>query len=164
MAITNTPLPLTSSLLQLEPQSGKPLPGYVMSKEWAIALQDTIQPIGTSVQIYPVVALTAQSAAIGTTPIPLPAIPAGLYRLTYYARITTPGSISSSLAITFLWTDDTVSMSSSFTALTGNTITTGGSGSIMIAADAATAISYSTAYASNAAGMAYKLSILIEAL
>lgn len=165
MAITDSPLPLTSPILQLDPRTGKPA-GYLISKEWAIGLQAAVGPIGSSVQVFPTVALAGtQNASIGTTPIPLPSLPSGLYRLTYYARITTAAGVSSSLIVTFSWTESGVSLSSSTGAITGNTITTVSSGTILIAADAATAISYATTYASNPAGvMTYRLNVVVEAI
>lgn len=160
-----TPLPYSDPLIELDPRTGKPAQGYPISKSWGIYLQDTIAgPIATSVQTFPAVTLIAQSAAIGVTPIPLPTLPTGLYRLTYYARITTPASVNSSLTVSFAWTESGVSLSASAPAITGNTVTTVSSASLMILIDGASAISYSTAYVSNVAGMAYRLSILVEAM
>ncbi len=163
MAVPNNPPPFDASLVQLD-LNGNPLPKYPISKEWGIWLQSgLVNPVSTSVQVYPTVSLPPQNASLGVTPIPLPSLATGLYRLTYYARITTVGSISSSLTVNFLWTESGVSLSASGPAITGNTTTTISSASILVLSDAASPLNYSTTYASNAAGMQYRLTILVEA-
>jgi hypothetical protein len=108
--------------------------------------------------------LTDQAAAIaatdmGSTPR------AGLYRLTYYARITQAATTSSSLTVTLDWTDGVVNPSYSGAAITGNTTTTTQSGSQTFLVDARSAINYSTAYASvGATPMQYALSLYLEEL
>lgn len=163
---TPAPVPWNTPIVQLDPQTFKPLPGFTMSKDfgnWFFA--SLVQPIANAPQFYPTVALTGQSASIGTTPIPLPSLATGLYRLTYYARITTADAVSSSLTVTLTWTDGGVSPSFSGAAMTGNTTTTAQSGSAMVQIDAASPISYSTTYASNTpAAMQYRLTILVEAV
>lgn len=164
-AHTDSPPPFKAPIVELNPQSGKPSANYPISKEWAIWLQSAvIGPVSQSVVTFSPVALTAQTAAIGTTPIPLPSLPNGLYRITYYARITTAASVNSSLTLTIGWTESGVALTSSTSAITGNTVTTVSTGSIMVQVDAATAISYATAYVSNLAGMAYRLSLIVEAM
>ena len=160
------PFPFTVPVVQLDPQSGKPLPGWAMSKDLAIYFQTSvIQAIGNAPQFYPAVSLTAQNASLGTTPIPLPSLATGLYRLTYYARITTVDAVNSSLTVTLSWTDGAVACSLSGAAMTGNTTATVQSSTAMIQIDAASPISYATTYASNTPGaMKYKLLILVEAV
>lgn len=163
--MSGTPLPYGAPIIQLDPRTQKPAAGYPISKEWGIYLQTSLAgPISTSVQTLPKVALTAQTAAIATTPIPLPVLAAGYYRVTYYIRITTPASINSSVTLTINWTESGVSLSTSTAAITGNLVTTVSTGTVMLAIDGATAISYQTAYASNAAGMAYRLTIAVESM
>lgn len=160
------PFPFTVPVVQLDPQSGKPLPGWAMSKDLAIYLQaSVIQAIASAPQFYPAVSLTNQSASIGTTPMPLPSLATGLYRLTTYARITTADAVSSSLTITVSWTDGAIACSLSGAAMTGNTTATVQSNTATVQIDAATPISYATTYASNTPGsMKYKLIVLVEAV
>ena len=109
------------------------------------------------------VGLVAQNASIGTTNIPLPAISAGQYIVSYYARITTPAGVSSSLTVNLGWTESSIPLLFSGAAMTGNTITTVQSGSQMIIADGNTPITYSTTYASNAANaMQYRLTVIVQ--
>lgn len=164
MAVPNNPPPFAAAIVQMDPK-GQPLSSYVISKEWGIWFQSAlVNPVSTSVQVYPMVALTSQNTSIGVTPIPLPSLATGLYRLTYYARITTAASISSSLIVTFSWTESGIALSADGPAITGNTTTTIGSASILIMSDAASPINYNTTYVSNIAGMKYLLTIVVEAV
>src|SRR5204863_5568747 len=107
--------------------------------------------------------LTGQSASISTTAIPMGTIAAGLYRVQWEARITTPGTVSSSLTITISYTDDGVSCSQSGAAITGNTTSTVQSGVILVESDQTVPISYATTYASaGATAMVYKLNVTCE--
>jgi hypothetical protein len=131
------------------------------TRQWLLSVTGRLQG---SPQVLKNVALTGQQAAIGATPIPLGIIAAGSYRITYYARIVVPGSISSSVTVTINWTDGGVVQSQSFAAMTGNLATTVQTDSIVVQADAGTNITYSVAYASNAAGMTYRLTVMAELL
>jgi hypothetical protein len=109
------------------------------------------------------------SAAIPVTSIATNPLPSGLYRVTAAVRITTPASASSSVSVTLHWVDgDTdsgvVCSLVLVPAVTGNLITSVGTGTAMIHSGAAVPISYSTAYASSAAGMKYALHLTLEAL
>lgn len=109
------------------------------------------------------IALSAQAASIGTTSIPTSSLSSGLYRVSYYCRITTAASVSSSLIVSFTWTDGGISCSLSSAALTGNTTSTVGTGTALISIDASSPISYSTTYDSvGAPAMAYSLYITLE--
>jgi len=108
------------------------------------------------------VELTAQAASISTTPIGTPDAD-GLYRVTFYARITRAATVSSSLTVTLSWTHNGVTVTHSFSAVTGNTTTTFQSDSLLIRADAATPVSYATTYVSNGATtMQHSLDIVLE--
>lgn len=160
------PFPFTVPVVQLDPQSGHPLPGWTMSKDLAIYLQTSvIQSIANAPQFYPAVSLTGQSAAIGTTPIPLPSLASGAYRLTWYLRKTTADGVSSSIQVTIGWTESAQPLSLSGAALATDAVTAVQSNSITVLIDAASPISYSTTYASNTPGaMKYRLFILVESV
>ena len=125
-----------------------------------------IQPLNqTPQQFASIVDLTDQAASIVSTPIPLPSLTAGLYRISIFARITQVGTVSSSLVVTMSATDDGVSYTLPTTALTTNLVTSVTSQTWVMSVDRATPISYSTTYASTGAqAMQYKLRILVEAL
>jgi len=107
--------------------------------------------------------LAEQAAAIPATDISGGALNAGLYRLSYYARITQAAGVSSSLTITLSFTDGGIPQSFTFAAMTGNTTTTIQSETKVIEADANTPIRYAVAYASAGAPvMKYRLSVSLE--
>lgn len=133
----------------------------VVFRQWLLSLTTRIQ---ASPNVQNTVALTAQAAAIGSTAVSVGTVAAGVYRLTFYARITTPASVSSSLTVNFGWTDGGVSCSKASVAITGNTTTTVGSESFLMRADQATALNYSTTYAAVGTPMQYALTVTIEQL
>lgn len=115
-----------------------------------------------------VVNLTAQAAAISTTTL-LAVTSAGLYRLSYYANITTAGN-AVNLTATFGWTDDSgvaatvTSASIPCNTLGNNSVTSLGLGSIEFYADTSTNITYATAL-SGAIGVGqYALRLRLENL
>ena len=132
-------------------------------------LQQLVAAVNASPQQVGAVAVTGAHASIGSTAIPLAppqtTLPAGTYRATYSAAVTTVGTVSSSLTVTLGWTYGGVAFSQSGAALTGNLTTSQQNGSVLLTIDAATAVTYSTTYASNSAGsMHYALTIALEAL
>jgi len=116
----------------------------------------------TAVQLA-AVQLTEQSASIAATAIPISNVTTGIYRLSYYARISRAAGTSSSLTVTLQWTDGGVVCSTSGAAMTGNTTTTFQTGHLLLGIDSATSVRYSTTYASaGAPTMQYKLTWIVE--
>lgn len=111
------------------------------------------------------VSLEAQSAAISATAIQTPDLTAGLYQVTYAARITQAATASSSLTVTVTWTDGGVTCTQSGAAMTGNTTSTVQSGVIVLQSDAASTVRYSTSYSSTGATeMQYQLAVRLAAM
>lgn len=166
--MANYPMPLNDPLVnkrkkglgpgELDPNEGK------MAEVWIPYMQSQSSITATAIrQNTSPVSLTAQTASIALTAIPTSSLASGLYRATYCVRVTTAAGTSSSISVSFHWTDGGVSCSLASTALTGNLTSTVGSGSALINIDAATPISYSSTYASvGAPVMAYALSITLE--
>lgn len=120
------------------------------------ALNRTAQRVGT-------VSLTAQGAAIAATAIPAPTLTTARYKLTYYLRVTRAATTSSSITLTIAFTDGGIACSQVFAAVTGNTTATFQTGTMMVLADTATTVNYSTAYASvGGTSMQYLLEISME--
>lgn len=111
----------------------------------------------------PIISNTNQSASIAATSI-AGALAGGVYRLSFAARIVVAASISSSLTVTFLWTDGSLTQSVSSSAITGNTTTTHASLSYMVHIDGGTPITYSTTYVSVGTAMEYDLYVLAESV
>jgi len=126
---------------------------------WLLALADRLNRTPEVVQT---VSLTTQTASLGATTISVLSLPAGVYRLSAAARITTAASSSSSLTLTFGWTQ-AVTCTASSAAITGNTTATTGSFMVVVRADAATALTYATTYASSGGtAMVYRRDVVVE--
>lgn len=129
-------------------------------RNWFARLPETLNAIPARINA---VALSAQSASITATDFSGGALLEGLYRATYYARITRAATTSSSLIISFTWTEGGVSQTAVGTAIVGNTTATGQSDSVMMRLDKGTVPRYATTYASvGATAMNYSLSVVLE--
>lgn len=157
------PLPLQSAVLDLD-DAGKPVPGYTLSREYAIWLQQSLIPrTEAPAQILTTVTLTAQAASIALTPVPLSTITAGLYRVSWYTRVTQAATTDSSLAITITWTESAATCTNTGAAVTGNLTTSTQSGSVVLRSDGNAPIDYSTTYASTGATvMQYRIDVIVE--
>lgn len=157
------PIPTTAPLLELD-LDGTSSP-YVSADwyRWIFALASRLN--ASSPVIGTPTSLTTQGASIGTTSLTLPALSAGVYRVSWYARITQAATVSSSLTVTLGWTETTITLTTSGSAITGNTTTTVQSDARIVVTDASAPITYSTAWVSvGATPMIYRLSILCEQL
>lgn len=162
-----SPIPRQTSLIQRkwDAQAQRSRLTGVISPEW----DDWFVEVASRINNSPVAggskSLTTQEAAIVATPIPMASLPAGLYRVSYYARITRAATVSSSLTVTIGFTDGGANPSFSGTAMTGNTTATAQSNVWLIRSDNAGPITYATAYVSNGAtAMQYALYLKVEAL
>lgn len=144
-----------------------PPPTYILEKDgritkaysfWLLSLTEAID---ASAQAVPIVSVPAQTAALPTTAL-LTVSAAGLFRVSWYARITTPASVSSALTVTVGHTESGLSIAQSGASMTGNTTTTVQSGSVFCDADAATPITVATAYASVGTPMGYTVRFVVE--
>jgi hypothetical protein len=105
---------------------------------------------------------TTQVASITPTSFSLASVLPGLYRLSMAARVTTAATTSSSLIVTFGWTQ-AVACTTSSVAMTGNTTATTSTLSVLVRVDQNSAITYATTYASvGATPMAYRLDVTCE--
>lgn len=107
------------------------------------------------------VQLTGKTAVIATTPIPAGTLAAGLYRVSYFACVTTAAGVSSDFRVTITWTRGAVTKTWTGVLQNGNTTATyESSGPPLIHIDAGTPISYAVAYNSNpAAAMVYEFNL-----
>lgn len=137
-----------------------------MTREWVDFLTLAVtQRVTQTAQILKALNLPNQSAAIGSTAIPLGQINQGIYRLSVRARITTPAGVSSALQVTVGGTEGGVVLSFPGTSLTGNLVTTAETRTIFLVSDANAPIFYSTTYASvGAPAMVYSLELAVESL
>lgn len=151
------PTPLSMTLVK----ASKSLPSKI-SIVWSTWLRALVLAVDSSSQVQGRSPLTAQVAAIPATAIATQSLSAGLYRLSWYARITTPASISSILTLTFSWVDGGVACSFSGSAINGNLTTSLQSGTIFIRVDPGTLVNYAASYTSVGTAMAYALDVILE--
>lgn len=152
------PIPYRDSLTIEQP----PNPGWV-SRVWQTWFRTLIDGVNACAAVVASVTLTAQSASISTTDALPDTGASGLFRVSWFLRVTQAATTSSSVAVTVGWTDGSVALTSSGAALTGNTTSTFQTGSLVVRADAATALTYSTTYSSTGAtAMQYGLSLTVE--
>ena len=148
--------------LRNEPMTDR---GGFITPPWYVYFREQGQAIAAapSAVISPVLA-SDQAAAITTTPLPTESLAPGLYRVSYYLRITQEATVSSSVALTITWTDEGTAMSHTFDAIVDGIVTDHQSDSLpLLEIDQASPVSYSTSYASaGATDMEYKLVVFLE--
>ncbi len=158
------PIPTSSSAVQLDDR-GKPLAGYPLGQDyylWLFALANLVQSSGQ--RVGNAVSRTSQTAAIISTPMPLPAVNVGLYVLTVYANVDTPAGATSQLGdFTATWTQNGVVKNATIANSTANLNTTAIFGQIPIRIDANSPVNYAMGYASNPANaMTYSLFVALS--
>jgi hypothetical protein len=166
--LTNSPIPLQDPITRVKRAQYKEKPDPqegLITDTWAYYLTTLAQVVTQSPNRISSATVTAQTGSINTTDFSGGAINSGLYRVSYYARITTAASGTSSLQVTIQWTDHGVLQAFNGDPMTGNTIGTFQQGGGLLFSDAASPISYSTVYASTGAGaMQYALYIILETI
>lgn len=167
--LTNAPLPFGDPIAtprdrqryaagQKDPKEGR------VPKAWQEALSNLRDVTEASAARLNSVSRTEQDASISATDFAGGALPAGLYRIDYYAAITQAATTSSELTVTFDWTDGSISKTVSGALMNGNTTSTVQTGPPhLIRIDSASPVRYSTTYASvGATPMKYKLYAVIS--
>jgi len=126
---------------------------------WLLSLVDRVN---ASPLLLAKATVTEKSSAIVATNFQILSVQPGVYRLSMSARITRAASTSSSLIVTFGWTQ-AVSCSASSVAMTGNTTATVGSLTVLAKVDIGTPITYATSVASSGGTtMQYCLDVICE--
>ena len=155
--------PIGDSVVETDERSRTRKEPFYMAKSWIVWLFESLVPrVQVASQWLTKVTLTAQSASIIATAIPLPALAAGEYRISLYGRITTPDSLGSSLTVTAGWTEGAVAIPKSSPAATGNSTSTTALLSELVTIDRATSLTYATTWAATTGDGRYKLIVTIE--
>lgn len=167
MAIQSVPLPADDPIARPRrknlPQGQKDDQEGLCTDVWIKYLQNREDAISAAPQRNASTSLSGQNASIGATSIPTGTINAGLYRASFYATVTTQATVSSSLEVTFAWTDHGQARSITSTAYTGNSVAEASTASVLFYADAGAPVTYATTYASvGATAMVYSLSVVLE--
>lgn len=135
----------------------------VRNQTWHLWYAALALAVNACASILGQVKLAGQNASIAATAVPTPELSAGLYRVSYYARITQPATTDSELTVTIGWTDDGVACAQAGAVMDGNTTDTVQTGVLMVRIDKATTITYETTRVSvGAQPMLYKLDVKVE--
>lgn len=147
------------------PKQDDPLEG-TCSDPWVDWLSRLASQAGLAPTRIGQVSLVNQAASIAATDLSGGNLSAGLYKVSWYARITTAAGISSSLTVTIDWTDGGVAQQFSGAAMTGNTTATNqGENQLLIHIDTLSPVRYSTVRASaGVPTMQYRLDVILEAV
>lgn len=150
----------------VEQQGEGALSGLFMVAVWVQWFLKSLLPrVQSAPTVLKSVTVSGQNTSIGTTALPTGVLASGQYRVSYYARVTAVGSVTSSLTVTIGWTESGIALTFSGSAITSNLTTSVQTGTAMITVDQASAVTYATTYASNAAGtMHYTLTVVLEQL
>jgi hypothetical protein len=150
----------------VQARHGRPLPELILSKtyrDFLSAVGDELDRTAQNVAFRSTVNLSQQAASIPTTPMTLGALPAGLYRVSYYLRVTQAASLASAAQVTLSWTEQGVPLTLAGEALDANDVSAVRVGTILVMIDANTAIGYAVDYTSDGATPAqYRLRIVVE--
>lgn len=134
----------------------------IVTQPWQIWLRSVTDGLNAAPQVQSSVTGSPQSASISPTPLLTDTGSAGVFRVSWFLRITQAATTSSSVAVSVGFTDG-VALTISGSAVTGNTTTTIQQQSVLVRCDANTALTYSTTYSSvGATAMAYALSLTVE--
>lgn len=137
--------------------------GYV-APIWETWLRTLWNALNRTPQVLVSQTWTAQAVRIATTTV-LVAPVTGLYRLSYVVRVTQAATTSSSLQVTLGWTDGGQALTMLGESLIGNTVTTSETLSVLVRADAKTALTVAASYSSGGTTpMQFGLSVVAEAL
>lgn len=159
--MTLPPPPLRTPLVILDPKEGVVGSMTRQFYNWFLGYNDRVN---TGAYVVTAPSLTAQAASIGTTAL-VPTAASGQYRVSWYLRVTTAATTSSSIAITIGSTESSIALTQDGAAVTGNLTTSMQSGSVIVSVDAGTPITYATTYASvGGTAMQYRLTVLVEAI
>lgn len=162
------PIPVDNSLIQAPP----PKPGAkptsligIITDPWILWFQELIVWLQRMPQRLATVNLSGQGAAILSTPIATGTLQATVMRVTYYLRITRAATVSSSLQIVLSWLDGTVACTFTGAAITANVTSATQTGTVTMRIDPASAVTYSTNYASaGATTMQYSIWVVAESM
>ena len=148
------PLPLRDPVVE---------PNRMLSQPWLMYLSRLPATLYSIPSRLNAESVAAQGASIAATDISGTGLSAGLYRVSYYARITRAATTSSSLVVALGWTDGGVAQSYAGADMTGNTTATTQTGSVLIHVDAGQPVTYAATYGSvGATAMQYGLSVTLE--
>lgn len=137
----------------------------LITNPWRVWLRNLQQSVNSNASTLTSINVTSKSDAIALTPFAVGSLTSGMYRASAVLQITTAGSLSSSLSVTFHFTLGSKACTVTSAANTTNDPTVPLCFSAPVSIDAGSPISYSTTYAANAANsMIYGGTFTLEAV
>lgn len=156
-------MPLTSRVVDPPINKQDLTGGWTLARSWVQWLNTLAQAVQSTSPLLRTVSLSAQAASLAPTPVPSVTTVTGIYRLSYFTRITQAATTASSLTVTLGWVTGGQPCTVVGAALVANTVTTNQSGVVVVTADQATSFTYSTSYSSTGATpMQYALTVTVE--
>lgn len=146
-----------------DPKS-KTLPKFMIGDRWRRWLSGLTVEVNAKPSRVASTKLTAQGAAIATTPLPIGSVTAGVWAISTTLRVTRAGSVSGEVRLTLTWTEGGVTQTEQGTLLNGNLTTTREGRVFIVRPDRATAISYSTTYADGGGALSMQYSLDLVAV
>lgn len=144
-------------------REGKPT--WNIASRWLDYLLNRDDTIASAALRLVRVFLTGQSASIAPTILNTGSLSAREVRVSYFARVTTPGSVSSSLQIKIGFTRNAVNCVFTFAADTTNTTGSVQGEDRLIPCDAGTNLTYEVVYASaGGTAMEFEILLIVEGL
>lgn len=136
-----------------------------VSSSWGNWFNSILVRLLAATQIIGRVALLDQTAVVVAANLPAALPTTGLYRVSWYFRITRAATTSSAVRLTLGWVDATRAMTFQGANINGNTLDSYESGTLIVLADIDTFLTYAASYSSvGATSAGFELSITVEAL
>lgn len=156
--------PTGDSLIETDEQVPARREPFYMAVGWVRWLLDALLPrVQSASQWLVTKTLTAQAAAILATAIPLPVLASGLYRVSWYVRVTQAAGGASAVQVTLGWTEGAQALTLTGALLNGNLVTEVEAESHLLQVDRATSLTYAAAYVSAGVPvMQYSLRVTVE--
>lgn len=167
LILGNAPIPITDPISRgKRPEFGArqsdPLEG-TMSDAWVDYMSRLVQTVQQSSTRIASTSALDQQFDISPNDVSNGVLKEGLYRITYYARITQAAGVSSSLEVSVSWNDGGVAQLQTGAAIVGNTPDTVQSATYLIHIDSASPVRYSTSYVSvGVPNMEYRIDVVLE--
>ncbi len=140
-------------------------PKLILSREAVQWLGDFVLEADQKPTSRARVSRAGEEAAIGTTPLPIGSLSAGMWRVNYHVRVTQAASGSSDLRVSIHWTDGGIAQTHQGTLVNGNLTTSRDGAAVIVVSDSDTPISYAVSYNSvGATPMQFRIDIAVEEL
>lgn len=156
------PLPVQDPVAKSPRYKDDEMAGY-MTDSWTAYMSQLVTTLqNTPVRIYEKGFLD-QTGAIAVTSIAPGGVTAGVYRITYYTRLTTAAGTSSSLQVAFDWSDHAHTLAWTSPALTSNNVSVPMMGVLPIYSDSLSPITMAVTFSSVGSPAAiYEIYVSLE--